>query len=283
MRMPADTRHPDFEGHRVVGVDFSGGATAGRKVWVATGRVESGRLVAETCRRGDTLPGSGRSRDACLPALRSLLAAAGPCAVGLDFPFSVARSLIPAGLTWEAWIRGFAEQYPTAAEFRRRCAEQALAQTGRKELRRLTDIEAKTPFAPTNLRLFRQTYYGIRDVLAPLVAAQAVSVLPMQPPHPDRPWLIEVCPASTLKRLNRYRPYKGRAFHAARARLMDQLAAAFPMTVPESVRSLAIDDAEGDALDAVIAAAAAFQALREGALSPVPSVPEYRLEGHVYA
>jgi hypothetical protein len=52
--------------------------------------------------------------------------------------------------------------------------------------------------------LFRQTCFGIRSVLAPLVRDGLVSVVPMQRPAADKPWLLEICPASTLKARNLY-------------------------------------------------------------------------------
>ena len=59
------------------------------------------------------------------------------------------------------------------------------------------------------LRLYRQTYFGIRDVLYPLARDQQVCVLPMQSVLPDRAWILKICPASTLKRENLYlRRYK---------------------------------------------------------------------------
>ena len=266
----------------VVGVDFSGAVDAGRKIWLAWCSVKGDRLVVDACVRGADLPGSGRERGACLAALRSVLANADAAVAGLDFPFSLPRPLIPDD-SWDAFARCFPERYPVAETFKRECAETTVAKTGQRELRRQTDRDAKTPFSPYNLRLYLQTYHGIRDLLAPLVAADDVRVLPMQSAASDRPWLIEICPASTLKRLGISQPYKGRGLNAARASLLDQVEAALSMHVPDAIREIATLDVEGDALDSLIAAAATFDALRDGRLSSGAATSDHAIEGFVYA
>ena len=84
--------------------------------------------------------------------------------------------------------------------FKTKCNDAA----GNNELKRKTDEETSTPFSPYNLRMFRQTYFGIKDILAPLVIDKIACVLPMQQPEQYKPWIIEICPASTLKNLNPY-------------------------------------------------------------------------------
>jgi len=261
---------------RVHGVDFSGAADAGRRIWVASGTVGNKVLCIDDLRRAAELPGGGLDRAAALDALRAFIQAAGPCAVGCDFPFGLPEPLVGAP-TWEAFALAFAERYPAPDAFRARCREAAEG----KELRRATDREARTPFSSYNLRLYRQTWTGIVELLAPLVRAGA-AVVPMQPPRSRVPWLLEVCPASTLERAGRYRPYKGRTagHRVARAAIL----AAFTeqdLTVSLEIRERAVADPGGDALDALIAAAATFRAV----VAPdFPGAdPRYALEGRVYA
>lgn len=282
--LPVNGAAPSVGGERsrVLGVDFSGAVDAGRKLWVATGRIDGDHLVIETCLRGSDLPGARRDRASCLAALRSVLAGANSAVVGLDFPFSLPRTLIPDE-SWCAFARRFPDRFPDAETFKRTCARIAEDETGRRELRRETDREAKTPFSPYNLRLYLQTYHGIRDVLAPLVAADTVRVLPMQPPTPNRPWLIEICPASTLKRLGVSQPYKGKGLDTARESLLAHVEAACSMHVPDAIKALAVGDDEGDALDSLIAAAATFGALRDGRLSQGAATDDQAIEGLVYA
>ena len=199
-------------GSEIHGVDFSGAAKAGRKIWIASGTVADGVLAIHACRRAADLPGSSADREAALTALRNFIAERPADDFGLDFPFSLPRDLI-AEPSWEEFLRSFPERYPDAQAFRRACREA----TGGREAKRLTDYDARTPFSAYNLRLYRQTYYGIRDVLRPLVLGRLACVLPMQPVQHHSAWLIEICPASTLKafarqsRLDLSAPYKGKA------------------------------------------------------------------------
>lgn len=94
---------------------------------------------------------------------------------------------------------------PFRESFREWCRRRAAG----KKLRRQTDWDNKAPFAPYNLRVYRQTFYGLRNLLAPLVATGRASVLPMQAPAPNLPWLVEAYPACLLKAAGQYRPYKG--------------------------------------------------------------------------
>jgi hypothetical protein len=158
------------------------------------------------------------------------------------------------------------------------------AASGGRELKRFTDIEAKTPFSPYNLRLFRQIYFGIREVLGPLLRNNAVCVLPVQRALPDRAWLLEICPASTLKREHLSIPYKGRGEkkRTARVKILEGIKKTGGLKIRKSaLRSKILEDRDGDALDSVIAALATFRALKNG-FAFDKNAP-YALEGWVYA
>ena len=244
---------------RVHGIDFSGAADAGRRIWIASGAIESHRLRIDACRRAEALPGSGRERDICLTALRNFIAGEKACAVGLDFPFGLPASLMGTP-SWDDFIHSFPNRYPSPQQFREQCVRTA----GGGEQKRATDIESRAPFSPYNLRLYRQTYYGIRDVLHPLVRDGQACVRPMQRAQSGKPWLFEICPASTLKRLSLYAPYKGRtkAHSLARKRILGELEKNGGLSVPSSARAILIEESNGDAPDSVIAAWTTFQALR---------------------
>ena len=271
---------------QIHGVDFSGAAKAGRKIWIASGTVADGVLAIDTCRRAADLPGSSADREAALTALCNFIAERPADAFGLDFPFSLPRDVI-AEPSWEEFLRRFPDRYPDAKAFCRRCHEA----TGGKEARRLTDYDAHTPFSPYNLRLYRQTYYGIRDVLRPLVLGRLACVLPMQPVQHHSAWLIEICPASTLKafarqsRLDLSAPYKGNtaAHRAARQRILTALEQTQHLAIPDQALRCEIGrDPEGDALDSLIAAFATFRATRRPAF-PSPDWQQVaKLEGYVY-
>ena len=272
-------RKPD----RILGVDWSGARDAGRRAYIAAGRRAGGgafRLVKLV--RGDALPGSGADRATFYRALAEHIRAQGRCAIGFDFPFGLPLELVDES-DWLTFARRFPERHPTAEHFRDACRARACG----RELKRRTDILTRTPFCAYNLRMYRQTYWGLCGVLSPLVASGEVCALPMQPATHSLPWLIETCPASTLKRLDLYRPYMGREDdrRAQRRAILEHLTGAGRLIVDEDDDTEAmLGDTGGDALDAVIAAVATAWAVRDPAFPRLPEWDErYRMEAVVYA
>ncbi len=187
---------------------------------------------------------------------------------------------------WEDFVRSFAERCSDPQHFKEACR----AADGGRELKRVTDKESHTPFSPYNLWLYRQTYFGIRDLLRPLVHDGLVSVLRMQTKRPGKPWLLEICLASTLKhppfdRMGLNSSYKGRRekHRVDRARILKIIEETGRLSVQgKTVRSAVLDDSGGDALDSVIAAFATFRALTRPAALSMRGNHAYALEGHVY-
>ena len=266
---------------KVYGVDFSGAKKAGSKIWIASALIVRDVLKIEDCFQAKDLPGSSAERDACLQALCHFISSQKACAFGLDFPFSLPKKVIKAN-SWEEFVFSFGNHYPDPEQFREICWVAA----GDCEKRRDTDRISQTPFSPYNRRLYRQTYYGIRDVLAPLVRDQLACVLPMQKTSPGKPWLFEVCPASTLSQtIGSHLQYKGGSEknRAARARILARIKETGALLIQTSaLRSKILDDPYGDTLDSVIAAFATFRALCNLARSSVQGSGSYALEGYVY-
>ena len=261
---------------RILGVDFSGASDAGRKIWVAEGRLDgNGALDLLTCVAAIDLPGGGKAPAEAVPALARHIAGLGVARVGCDFPFSLPRDLVGA----RSW-RGFAMRY--AADFADADAFRSLMRTRHNaaEHKRMTDRIAKTPFNSYNLRLYRQTWWGISGVLRPLVANRAAAVRPQQKLLPGKPTLIEVCAACTLKSIDLYPPYKGKeqSHRKARQRILDHLIDRSALAAPaKPMRRVLLENKGGDALDAVIGAVATARA----DLSKEPDAFQ-RLEGRVY-
>jgi hypothetical protein len=275
-----DTRGTARKPDRIYGIDFSGAADAGSKIWIATAVIVGDRLQIEACYRASDLPGSATSRDQCLAALRGFVERQKTSVFGFDFPFGLPEALVKQH-TWEDFVLRFPEEYPSPEEFRCVCREAA----GGTELKRVTDCKSQTPFSPYNLRLYRQTYFGICDLLHPLVRDATACPLPMQSVRPDRPWVLEVCPASTLKHEGLYQPYKGKTAErrVGRARILETLEEHSALSAPaQTVRSEIVEDRGGDALDSVIAALATFRALGAPALLAAGPDSPYALEGYVY-
>ncbi|MCX7717017.1 MAG: hypothetical protein N2111_01255 [Candidatus Sumerlaeaceae bacterium] len=264
----------------IVGVDFSGASDAGRHIWICSARPRDHDLIIEQVQPAETLCGGSYARDAALAALREYLSGRSGVLAGLDFPFSLPAAIIGES-SYRAFVSGFAAKYGSAEAFYAACRR---AGRGR-ELKRATDIEAGAPFAPANLRMFRQTFYGIRDILAPLIASGGVCVVPMMAARRDRAILIEICPAVFLRRLGLYSPYKGPASRArsARSSLLDALRARFRLGgLTQPIRRLIVGQTQGDALDSVLAAVATFSAWREGRLGMAPRGDLRQIEGEIF-
>lgn len=261
---------------RILGVDFSGASDAGRKIWIAEGRTDrKGAFVLQSCIRAAELPGGGKSPQEAIPALVRHIAGLGEARVGCDFPFSLPRDLI-AVRTWRRFALGYAEEHADADSFR----AVMRVRPGIEALKRETDRLARTPFNAHNLRLYRQTWWGIAGVLGPLVRAGQVIVHPQQAMRPGKPALIEICPASTLKSIRLYPSYKGKGakLRKARRQILDALIARGALAAPEKMlRALLVDNEGGDALDAVIGAVATARANLD-----TKSDASQRLEGRVY-
>lgn len=237
----------------ILGIDFSGAALAGEKIWVAHAQSDNGKLVIRQLQSAANLPNGAPERDVALNALTAWLLSFEAPICGFDFPFSLQSDEIDRS-NWREWVLSLPQRFASADEFRAHY----------KGAKRETDIKAKTPFTPLNLRLYRQTYYGIAHVLAPLLRDGAL-VLPFDSPQPDAPWLLEICPASLLKKHKLYFSYKGKseAQRENRERILNECQTKFALEVPAPLAQIAFDDSEGDALDAILSALCVARALEK--------------------
>lgn len=261
----------------IYGLDFSGAQNAASHIWIARGVLHDRTLHILDCQSAQMLFGKLR-RDATLAALREMFARSGDALWGCDFPFSLHRSQLHAD-NWLDFALHFGERFATSEAF-----YAALGGKG-NELRRQTDHDTGTPMPATNLRLYRQTYYGIRDLLAPLAAQEQAKVYPMQAAEARKPLLIEVCPAITLRRLGLRLPrYKENnvASWEQRAQILAGIEAQGISFASDDLRQRILANARGDALDSVIATLAAAEAQQGGALEADGS-HIYRLEGMVFS
>ena len=261
---------------RILGVDFSGASDAGRKIWIAEGRADrKGALELMSCIAAIELPDSGKAPAQAVPALARHIAGLGDARVGCDFPFGLPRNLI-AARSWHGFARRYADDFIDADTFRSLMRTQHSA----IEHKRATDRIAGTPFNSYNLRLYRQTWWGIAGVVRPLVIARKAIVRPQQKLVAGKPVLFEICPASSLKSIDLYPSYKGREpkHRKARQRILDGLIERGVLAAPERrMRGVLLENAGGDALDSVIGAIAAARADIQAA----PDAFE-RLEGKIY-
>lgn len=257
----------------VYGVDFSGAKDAERNIWIAGGPLTNNRLEIDTV-------GTARSvfdqvvsgRDDTHEALVDWLREKESAVVGMDFPFGLpeflVKKIIEDSSSWTEFVEAFPPDNLTD--------ESKFAEWGKEETRthsnnertfckRETDgpVGAKSPYGFIGDTI---TFYGIRNVLFPLVSEGEVTVPPMQKTAFEPPLtILETYPSGTLDQLGLCRQnYKGgkESEKKRRRRNLDGLTEEIGVSLADSVdKEEIIENAGGDALDAVVAAAAAFRAV----------------------
>jgi len=151
-------------------------------------------------------------------------------------------------LSWRTvaeWMAGFG----TAREWRG-----AMRELSRREPKRVCDREFRTPLAPMNLRVFKQTFTVITEILLPL-AEEGIAIEPVSMPDGGcRVRVCEGCPASVLQR--RGWPAKGYKGGGEPPRVLREeiirLLRKDGLEIPSQHAVEAIHDEEGDLLDAII-------------------------------
>jgi len=260
------------------GIDFSGAREAAKAIWITEARLERGSLRVVSCKALATRHPEATDPRSCCAVLASLISANPDGVFGFDFPFSLPRELVPED-TWEDYALAFPGRFSDAEAFRRFCMES----TGGRELRRPTDRVSRTPFSAYNIRIHRQTFHGIGGLLHHVARHRLGVVLPMQRQRGDSAWLIEVCPASTLKAAGLYFSYKGLGPDRLRAR--KQILAALVERgllhrLTPRMETEVLQNTGGDALDSVIAAIAVGRSVNAGLFAPIDAIEA--IEGRVY-
>ena len=181
-----------------LGIDWSGAAKAGKKVWAA--RIEFGGTAGSRLTFVQR-PFSHKPKAADVAAdFAGWLQTQRLDVAGLDFCFGVSREHALEGMltdgpsTLGPWL---AKHYPTPERFK--------VALGR-EIKRKTDRDRNSPFAPTNLRMYRQTYWGIRAL------SGVRPILPWNPVGPRA--VVEILPAHIVSKLCPRCRYKGRTQEA---------------------------------------------------------------------
>lgn len=262
----------------IYGIDFSGSQEACKKIWICESVPTDEGLQIQKCWNIKEKYGN-ISLNSSLEVLAKFIASSPRALFGLDFPFGLPESLlIETG--WETFIQRFHKQYKDPDQFFEHCHTIA----GGKEPKRTTDKERSAPWSPINLKLYKQTYYGINSILYPLIRDSSASILPMQLFNSKKSLVIEICPASTLKAEKLYlNGYKrgGEETEGIRERILDVLIEKkFLREISQSAKKAALENTGGDALDSIIAAVAAHRALKNN--FGVPENRLYKLEGYIY-
>lgn len=250
-------------------------------VWVSRGVVSDGTLRVDRC-----APLAEWIDEPAVPtpALTTFLAGLPEtAAVGLDFPFGLPERVVAEG-SWREFLLAFPSWVDSPTDLRRRCEARVALADGTTDARfRSTDrpLSAASPF---DERIAAATFYGLRDVLRPLVLTDAVRVPPMTPPSPHCPFVVEVYPAGTLVDLDVHVDgYAEEASAATPGDLLDALTAAVgtDLVVDDDARRRVVD--ETASVESVVAVYAVYRNTRvASALTASDSGSSRLLEGQVY-
>eukprot|EP00438_Fugacium_kawagutii_P009799 Skav218820 [mRNA] locus=scaffold1140:555924:563047:+ [translate_table: standard] len=138
---------------------------------VAKCMLHHGTLLVESVLPARQLPGGGLTPAEATAAVRKeLLGAAGQVVVGVDSPPAIAAEFM--GCSWLSWAQNFSTTYDTPEAFRE--ATSVAGEGRRREPKRQTDVVHKTPLPPQNLRMYKQTWWAIHGIFAPLSLGQIV-------------------------------------------------------------------------------------------------------------
>jgi hypothetical protein len=276
----------------VFGVDFSGAKLAGRNIWLA--RLEPSGGPGPAYRLTELAPlerlcGTAE-RAPALAHLVERIAGSDDALWAMDFPFGLPIEVLEPGSAWSAQfdlIRAWGDDaYGLGLE----CLRRARLLGGPIHIRRLTDTEAKAPFDCYHYRIIYQTFFGMRDVLGPLLRHRGTAILPFHYRRlpTARRALVEACPSSTLKRLGlphqNYKQPQGGPLTSKRRRVRRALVAALDghVALTDSHRRALMRNPGGDALDALIAALGVTHAWASCDHRLVARHPRYPREGRLY-
>ncbi|MEO1615082.1 MAG: DUF429 domain-containing protein [Planctomycetota bacterium] len=282
---------------KVMGVDFSGAALAGKTAWAAelTPTVPSDdEPASEPAFTLTSLQPLGRlagsdDRIAVNRYLVDRISDGGETFWGCDFPFGLPIELRLG--SWASQLSHVKSFDGDAKELGRSLVERTREQSDRLHIRRTTDRETQTPFDCYHYRIIYQTFHGMRDVLEPLAKRPDVAVLPFQYKKlaEAAAVVVEACPSSTLKKQSlphqRYKQSGGKppsSQHQATRREILRWVSRYVEISPYRRRVIQRDSG-GDALDAVLAGLGSWLRVCEADHKQIAGHKRYPREGFVYA
>ncbi len=261
----------------IVGVDFSGAKDAGRHIWMSTGKESQGSLQITNCEPASDFFGVSTNRDVVLDQLVTYVDSLDDTTVGMDFPFGVPEEVAQVVFKASTWL-----ELVNSPQWSRLNPKQFRQQSSNLVKGGVRDTDAMhRGSSPYDIRIHKQTYYGIRDVLKPLVKRN-VSVAPMV--NNGSPTVLETYPAATLAREDGMfgRRYKNDKSPSRRmSHNFDELAKVGDLDLSSVSKNRITDNVEGDAIDSLVAALATFRASNNSSL--FNTTQKTRVEGRIYS
>ncbi len=273
----------------VIGFCWSGAEGAGNQIMAAKLECEKERSrLVQVWRPFTDAPGR-RDVQARFPEWLAGEArwAEGRVTLGLDFPFSLAEThlrqlgLLRQALRGPAALgRGLEERFlPQGVDFTE-AADAFKASLGR-DRERLSDCYRAVPASPAHTHSYRSTFFGL-CVLSRLDAAFP----PWDAPQSGKPTVVEVEPEHVARALCGTRTYRDDARDgvnraSTRAAILRTLRNAAGVEFEMEQAAQVVEDEQGEALEALLAAVGAAAAQESGFYGVPPNVP--RSEGWIYS
>lgn len=232
---------------KILGVDFSGSKHPAKKIAIA--ELETKDLLRL---KNIYLLSELKSLENPFALLVSIIAKFD--ITGLDAPLGLPYNSIDVA-SYEEFLNQFTNKFKTADQLYEH------GKNFKKEPKREAERVAEVPFSAYNLRLYRQTWSAISQVVTPLVYEHSFSIAGAID-HKNK-ILLEACPASYWKKIAQLSgPYKGKstALHKERENKLNYLIRQEQLFVLKNQKEKIIQNTEGDLLDAVTCAVIAKQA-----------------------
>jgi hypothetical protein len=273
----------------VIGLCWNGKEGAGNRIVAAKVALEPERArLTRLWRPFSDAPGRRDVREQFAPWLAEELRwAEGKLVVGVDFALSLAETHVrQLGLLRQA-LKGPAalgkaleERFLTEAADFTEGGARLRAELGRDRLR-VTDHYRAELHPPTSARTHRRTFFGLVTL-----ARAGAAVPPWDPPKAGLPTVVEVRPHHVARTLCGVGPHRddsrdGTSRASIRAGILRSLRAAARLEFDMERAAPIVEDAEGDHLDAALAAVAAAAAWAQGFGGVPANVP--RCEGWIHS
>ncbi len=263
------------------GIDYSGGLQAGKKIWICEADYLNDSIYIKSIYSIFHEFGL-KSRLESNSKIIEIIENNEDAVIGFDFPFSLPNQALQDS-NWKNFILNFKDNFSDENDFRSKMRNLF---TG-KEIKRFCDIQAKTPFSPYNLRIYKQTFFGISEILKPLIILNNSTILPFDTPKEGKNLIMEVCPASLLKirkdEIKWPQAYKGNKdiHRKKRSEILKIIENYLNIEYSDStIKSKILEDPEGDALDSLLCVICSLRGLSYPELSIKNEF--YSKEGFVY-
>ena len=232
---------------KILGVDFSGSKRPANKIALAELETKDVLILKKVYLLSDLKPlGNPYAVLVSVIAKFSI--------TGLDAPLGLPYSSIEID-SYEELLKLFSDKFETAEQL------YAHGKKFKKEPKREAETVAGVPFSAYNLRLYRQTWNAIAQVVRPLVWEHNFSIAGAM--NRKRKMLLEACPASYWKKIARLNAsYKGKstALLKERENKLNYLINQEQLCVLKGQKEKIIQNTDGDLLDAVTCAVIARHA-----------------------